>query len=78
MPGDTSALADAFLENFVVRAHATIARNPDYASVAAGLYMSARIFTSQQVAAIAPLNAVGSMQPVVALPNVSAVKAERR
>ncbi len=77
-PEVTSALADSFLLDSVAQAQATIEGNPAYASAAAGLYMNAMVFHSQQSAAAGPLGTADSVQPVAALPRVSAVKLVRR
>jgi hypothetical protein len=77
-PEVTSALADNFLLDSVAQARATIEGNPAYASAAAGLYMSARIFHSQQSTAAEPPSTADSVQPAAALPHVSAVTLGRR
>jgi len=73
-PSVSSALADNFFVDSVAQAAATIEGNPAYASAAAELYMSARMFHSQQALSAEPPSMADAVRPVAALRNVSAVK----
>ena len=70
----TNTLANGFLLDSIAQAATTIETDPAYANAAAGLYLNAMLFHSQQPVTLALADIADTVQPVAALPSVSAVR----